>query len=266
MYEDSNSPMMMRHSKVLERLREGKSVVSMKINLNDPRAVEIFCACGFDCVWLDMEHVPTDWRLIEEAVRAAKIYDSDVVVRVQKGAYSDYIRPLEADAAGIIVPHVTSAEEARRIVRMTKFHPLGMRPVDGGNADGMYCLIDFTEYLRQANEQRFVCIQIEDVEALDELEEIISTEGIDMVFFGPGDFSQSLGKPGAFDDETLVKTRQRIASLCRKHGKFAATVGGPAAVPSLLEMGYSFINIGADVIALSQYAKDLKGQLAGVEA
>lgn len=250
--------MNMRESRVLRKLRRGEIVTSIKINLNDPRVVEIATACGFDCCWLDMEHVPTDWKMIEESIRAAKMHDADVVVRVGKGSYSDYIRPLEADASGIIVPHVTSRKEAEKIVKMTKFHPLGMRPVDGGNADGQYCMVNFTDYLEQANRERFVCIQIEDVEALDELEEIISVEGIDMVFFGPGDFSQSMGKPGQFNDPFLVETRKRIAQLCRKHNTFAATVGSPETVDELSAMGYSFINIGADVVGLSTYYTHLK--------
>jgi 4-hydroxy-2-oxoheptanedioate aldolase len=249
--------MNMRNSRVLRQLRSGHVVTSVKINFNDPRVVEIAAACGFDCCWLDMEHVPTDWKMIEESIRAAKIHDSDIVVRVEKGSYSDYIRPLETDAAGIIVPHVTSKLEAEKIVRMTKFHPVGMRPVDGGNADGQYCMIDFNDYLEQANRQRFVCIQIEDVEALEQLEEIIGVEGLDMVFFGPGDFSQSMGKPGQFTDPFLVDTRKRIAELCHKHGKFAATVGSPEDVAGLASLGYSFINIGADVVGLSSYYQGL---------
>ncbi len=87
--------------------------------------------CGFDAIWMDMEHVPTDWQSIENGIRAAKIYDADLVVRVERGTYSDYVRPFESDASGIIVPHIMNAQEVRQIVRTTRFHPLGMRPVDG---------------------------------------------------------------------------------------------------------------------------------------
>ncbi len=245
--------MNMRKSQVLRRLRNGEIVVSTKVNLNDPRVVEIAAACGFDVIWLDMEHIPTDWIFIENGIRAAKIHDTDVMVRVEKGSYSTYCKPFEADASGIMVPHVTSRKEAEQIVKTTRFFPLGMRPVDGGNADGQYCMVDFIEYLKQSNQEKFVCIQIEDVEALDELEEIISVEGIDMIFFGPGDFSQSIGKPGVFDDPLLVETRVKIAKLCMKHNKVAATVGSPANFQSLVDLGYRFISIGADVCGLSDY-------------
>lgn len=245
--------MNMRKSRVLRRLRNGEVVVSTKVNLNDPRVVEIAAACGFDVVWLDMEHVPTDWGFIENGIRAAKIHDTDIMVRVEKGSYSTYCKPFEADASGIMVPHVMSKKEAEKIVRTTRFYPLGLRPVDGGNADGQYCLVDFKDYLKQTNEEKFVCIQIEDVEALDELEEIISVEGIDMIFFGPGDFSQSIGKPGDFNAPLLLETRKKIATLCKKHNKVAATVGSPANFQELVDMGYRFISIGADVVALGNY-------------
>ena len=159
----------MRPSRVLGKLRAGEVAVVTKLNLADARATEIAAMAGFDGVWTDMEHVPNTWDAVEKQVLAAKVFDVDTMVRVARGGYSDYIRPLEMDAAGIMVPHIMSLEDAQRVVRMTRFHPIGRRPVDGGNADGAYCTIDLVEYLRQANAQRFLCVQIEDPEPLDEL-------------------------------------------------------------------------------------------------
>lgn len=98
-----------------------------------------------------------------------------------------------------MVPHLMSLEEAKEIIRMTRFQPLGLRPVDGGNADGLYCGFDFREYIRFANENRMVIVQIEDPEPLSELDEICKVPGIDMIFFGPGDFSHAIGHPAEFD-------------------------------------------------------------------
>jgi 4-hydroxy-2-oxoheptanedioate aldolase len=207
---------------------------------------------GFDCVWTDLEHTSLDWSTVEKQILAAKTQDVDVVVRVARGSYSDYVRPLELDASGIMVPHIMSAQDARDVVRMTRFQPLGRRPVDGGNADGAYCLIDFKEYLRQANAERFVIVQIEDPEPLDELEEIAAVPGIDMLFFGPGDFSHAIGVPGQFDDPRVLNARRRVAEVCAAHGKFAGTVGGPHNVAELLALGYQFINMGSDVGCLNQ--------------
>ena len=249
--------MQMRQSRVLDRLRAGETVLSFKTNLADARASEIAALCGFDCVWTDVEHVPNDWTVIEQQVWATKAYDVDLLVRVARGSYSDYVRPLELDASGIMVPHLMSAEDARQVVRMTRFHPIGRRPVDGGNADGAYCGIDFNEYLRQANEQRFIILQIEDPEPLEELDEIAAVEGYDMLLFGPGDFSHGIGKPGQWDAPEIADARRRVAVAALAHGKFAGTVGGPDNLDELVEMGYRFVNVGADVIALMAYCKDV---------
>ncbi len=243
----------MRESRVLRKLREGKVATSMKLNMADPRVAEMAAMCGFDCIWIDLEHVPNDMSSVENIVRAAKNYDVDVLTRVSKGCYSDYIRPLEADSTGIMVPHVMSLEEAKKIVYFTKFHPIGRRPIDGGNADGKYCMINAKEYMTQANDQRFVVIQIEDPEPLDELEEICALEGIDMIFFGPADFSQGLGTLCDTSDKRIDETRRRIAECARRHGKFAGTVGGMKNQDMLIDMGYQFINLGSDVRALSAY-------------
>ncbi len=128
--------MQRRPSRVLRKLRNGEIVSGTKLNLADPCNAEIAAMCGFDCIWLDMEHVLTDWITLENQIHLAKVYDVDVMVRVAKGPYSDYIRPLEADASGIMVTHLMSLEEAKKIVWQTRFHPTGRRPVDGGNQGG----------------------------------------------------------------------------------------------------------------------------------
>ena len=245
--------MKMRRSRVLEKLRAGGVANCFKMNLADARAVEIAAMQDFDCIWLDMEHVPNDYSVIEKGIWAAKSRDVDVMVRVPRGSYSDYIRPLELDAAGIMVPHVMSLADAKHVVRTTRFHPIGRRPVDGGNADGAYCGIEFTEYLKQANEQRFVMIQIEDPEPLDELDAIAALDGIDVIFFGPGDFSHGIGAPGQWNHPRLIEARRRVVEAALAHGKWAGTVANAANLDELIKMGYRFLSMGADVVALAEY-------------
>lgn len=249
--------MTMRKSRVLAKLRRGGVVSSFKLNFEDGRVAELAAMSGFDCIWVCMEHVANDWSVIEKQIWAAKAFDTDVMVRVARGGYSDYVRPLELDAAGIMVPHVMSLDDARKVVRMTRFHPVGRRPVDGGNADGAYCTIDFKEYLRQANEERFVAVQIEDPEPIDELDAIASLDGIDMLFFGPGDFSHGIGAPGEWAHPKIIEARKRVVECALAHGKFAGTVGGLWAVDELVDMGYRFINLGADVLGLVDYTRKL---------
>ncbi len=249
--------MHLRKSKVIAKIKEGKVAFSTKLNLADPRCAEIAAMCGIDCIWIDMEHVPTDYATVENIVRAAKIYDCDVLVRVTRHGYSDLIRPFEADCTGIMVPHLMNLEEAKKIVYYTKFHPVGRRPIDGGNADGKYCLVDAQDYIKEANEERFTIVQIEDPEPLADLEEICALPGIDMIFFGPADFSQGIGVPCQMGDERIAKTRKLIAKTARKYGKMAGTVGSTANAQQLIDEGFNFINIGADVIALGAYYTDI---------
>lgn len=243
----------LRPSRVLAKLRAGKVASCVKLNFGDARVAELAAGAGFDAVWIDMEHVPNGTATIENQIRAIKLHGADALVRVKRGSYSDLIHPLEADAAGIMVPHVMSADDARSVVRQTRFYPIGRRPLDGGNVDGGFCAVPMDVYLKQANEQRFVIVQIEDPEPLEELDAIAATPGIDMLFFGPGDFSHAIGAPGQWDDPRIAAARKAVAEAALKHNKFAGTVGSVATLSGFIDEGYRFINIGADVIGLSTY-------------
>ena len=256
--------MSMRPSRVLAKLRSGGIASCVKLNLDDPRVAEIAAYCGFDCVWLDDEHVPNDYRTLENQVRAAQGLSADCIIRVPRGSYSDLIRPLEMNAAGIMVPHVMSLEDAQQIVRQTRFHPLGRRPLDGGNADGQYCMIGVEEYLRQANRQRMVIVQIEDPEPMDELDAIAATPGIDMLFFGPGDYSHAIGHPGQCNHPDVCEARRLVAQAAARHGIFAGTVASPATLEKTVELGYQFVSVGADVLGLVDHFRRLAAAFEGV--
>jgi 4-hydroxy-2-oxoheptanedioate aldolase len=244
---------MLRQSRVLNNLRAGRPASCTKLNLGDPRVAEIAAMSGIDCVWLDMEHVPNSIEAIENQIRAARIFNVDAVVRTRRGSYSDLILPLEMGAAGVMVPHVMSADDAKRIAWQTRFHPIGRRALDGGNADGAYCATSTEDYIAHANRHTFVIAQIEDPEPMEQLDAIAAVAGIDMLFFGPGDFSHGVGVPGKLDDPRVVDARRRVADAARQHGKFAGTVGSIASLPSLHAQGYQFVSVGADVLALREY-------------
>ncbi len=255
--------MNMRKSRVLRKIKNGEVAFCTKLNLSDARVAELAAMCGIDCIWLDNEHVPTDFTELENLIRAAKLYDCDVMTRVSRGGYSDLIRPLEADSTGIMVPHLMSLEQAKEVVYYTKFHPIGRRPLDGGNTDGKFCLVE--NYIEEANAERFTCIQIEDPEPMAELEEICALPGIDMIFFGPADFTQGIGKPCDFAAPEVAEARKLIAKTARKHGKIAATVGGLGNAQALIDEGFNFISIGADVVALGNYYKDIVKGIANLK-
>ena len=255
-----NSPSaLLRPSRVLAALRAGRSATCLKINLADARVSEIAGINGVDSVWLCQEHVPNHWINLENQIRAAKLYDVDSIVRVEKGSYSDYTRPFEADASGIMVPHVTTADEARQIVEWTRFKPVGRRPLDGGNAEGKFCAVPVDDYITHCLKEQFLILQIESPEALENLEEIAAVPGFDILLFGPADFCHLIGKSGQMKAPEVVHARQRIARVARQHGKFAMAAFMMESREELEEEGHRFFSIGSDVMGLGAYVrKNLK--------
>jgi len=265
-YLKSRHPMSARPSRILKLLREQQLPTVLKINLSEPRVVEIAGLCGADAVWLCNEHVPNDWIGIENQIRAARVHNIDTLVRVGRGSYSDYIRPFEAGGTGIIVPHVASRDEARQIVDWVRFHPVGKRALDGGNIDGEFCLLPMAEYIKHSNTERIVILQIESPEALENVEAIAAVPGFDGILFGPGDFSHRIGKAGQIDAPEVVAARKRVAVAARKAGKFAMTAGLIAPLATLVDEGYRVVGIGADVVGLTGYVKQRLDHVRGLVA
>lgn len=242
-----------RSSRVLCTLRKGGIVSVLKLNLSDPRSAEIAGCCGTDAIWLCNEHVPNDWSTIENQIRAAKLNNIDSIVRVSRGSYSDYIKPFEADATGIMVPHVKTEEEARQIVEWARFYPIGKRALDGGNADAKFCLMPMDQYIRNGNKERFIILQIESPEALENVDAIAAVPGYDILLFGAGDFSHRIGKAEQMDAPEVVAARKRIGKAATQYGKFAMSAGLPVPLRQMVKEGYRMFNVGADVVALTEY-------------
>lgn len=225
------------------------------MNLADPRVIELCGLAGTSAVWICNEHVGNGWFNLENQIRAAKLYDVDTIVRVEKGSYSDYVKPFEADATGIMVPHVKNATEAEEIVEMTRFQPLGRRALDGGNADGRYCQIPMADYLGHSNSERLLIFQIESPEAVENVEAIAAVPGFEILLFGPGDFSHLIGKAGQINAPEVTAARKRVAAAAKKHGKFMMAPGMIAPREELEAEGYRIFNLGADVLGLGDYLK-----------
>ncbi|OGV52760.1 MAG: hypothetical protein A2017_15085 [Lentisphaerae bacterium GWF2_44_16] len=249
----------MHKSIVKRKLAEGKPVFCAKTHLCDPSVVEIFGYSGFDCVWLDMEHTPVDYESVLNQVRAAKMTGMDSMVRVSKGSYSDYIRPLEMDATGLMVPHIFTAEEAEQTVKRSFFRPKGLRPIDGGNSDGHFCMLALNEYIKYSNEEKFLMLQIEDKEAVEQIDEITDVKGVDIFYIGTLDLSQSYGTPGDFNNPEFIKGRDKvIETLSRKRIPW----GIPCSmedIPRYYSSGCVFFVLGSDTSAIASiFAEKIK--------
>lgn len=213
----------MRPSRVLAKLKRNEPVLVTCLHLIDPSLFELTSLMGFDCIWLDMEHHGYSLETAAHLMRAARVGVSDLLVRPAKGEFMRMGRMLEAGATGIMYPRCSDAAEAAEVVRWAKFAPIGQRGFDGAGADAPYCMTPMPEYIRQANEQTFVVIQLEDPKAVDAAYEIASVPGVDALMFGPGDFSVLAGIPGQFDHPLVADAVRHVAEAARKAGKHWGT-------------------------------------------
>jgi 4-hydroxy-2-oxoheptanedioate aldolase len=149
---------------------------------------------------------------------------------------------------------------------MTRFKPLGRRPIDGGNIDGRFCQTPIADYLAHSNAERFLIFQIESPEALANVNEIASVPGFDMLLFGPGDFSHLIGKPGQINDAEVVAARKKVAAAAKKHGKHLMVPGMIAPRADLEAEGWRIFNLGADVLSLGAAFNKLVSDFTGTVA
>lgn len=239
----------MRRSKVLERLRAGKPALLTSITLGPSTlAVEIAGQAGLDGVWIDMEHRPLSQGEVAGMINAARIVDIDAMVRIRKGeGYTSFFRPFEDGAAGIMVPHVKTREEAEWVILNAKYPPLGRRGCDTGMPDADVSFSDPLAYLEHANRETFVVAQIEDAEALEHLDEIASVPGLDVLFIGPADLSISLGVPFQFDSARYCEAVQAVRQASERHGKWWGLVVGDVATAAMyVQQGARFLCVGGD--------------------
>ncbi|MGE3822363.1 MAG: HpcH/HpaI aldolase/citrate lyase family protein [Isosphaeraceae bacterium] len=239
----------MRPSKIKAKLQRGEPVLVTALALADPNLFEMASLMGFDGIWMDLEHHPISVETAANLTRAARVGGSDVMARPAKGEFMRLGRLLEAGAHGIMYPRCDDAEEARELVAWSKFAPLGRRGLDSGNVDNPFCFTPLDRYVGEANDQTFLVVQIEDPAALDNVEEIAKVEGVDVIFFGPGDFSLLSGIPGRFDHPELDSAIRRIATASAAAGKaWGMPSPSPERTRELLGLGARFLAHGADVL------------------
>lgn len=238
-----------------ELLSQGKLVrVFGTGQICSPKLVEILgMHGGFDAVWLDEEHAGLSIEQIELASRAARATGLDSFVRLTATDYARVMQALEAGAGGVMAAQVRSAKEAADVVRWAKFHPEGLRGFNGTGIDGNYGTLPFREYMRRANDDTFIAIQIENAEGLGEVEKIAAVPGIDILFVGPADLSQSLGIPGDWENPSLWHAFERVASAARNAGiHWAVLPANPDIARRCVAMDCRMLSIGLDVWAVQR--------------
>lgn len=203
---------------------------------------------GFHGLWFDHEHVGFSIENLEIAALAARSVGLDNFVRIAPTDYALVTRCLEAGGGGIMAAQVFSAEQAEQIVRWTKFYPRGARGLNTGGWDARFATVPAARFCEQANCDTFLAIQIETLSSVEECEQIAAIDGVDLLFVGPSDLSQSLGVTGEFFHEKCLAAIDRVAAACRKHGKqWGAVTVSPKHCEMLLEKGCRLISPSSDV-------------------
>jgi 4-hydroxy-2-oxoheptanedioate aldolase len=253
----------MRPSKIKAKLKRNEPALVTTIHFTDPSAYELVSLMGFDGLWMDLEHHAASVETANALMRAARVGTADILARPAKGEFMRMGRILEAGAQGIMYPRCDNAAEAREVVKWSKFAPLGRRGCDGGNPDMPYCTMPVDQYVREANEQTFVVVQLEDCEAIGNAREIAEVEGVDVLFFGPGDFTVLSGIPGQFDHPMVDEAIRSVAAAAKAAGKhWGMPVGTPERAKQLLEMGARLIAYGADIVWLKNALDDTRRRFA----
>jgi 4-hydroxy-2-oxoheptanedioate aldolase len=243
-----------------KRLAEG-CVYGPFCKTGDPAFIEALGYSGFDFVILDMEHGPTNVESLQNLVRAAELSAVLPIVRVKEGAPWVVGAALDVGACGIQAPQITDAAAAEEIVRLAKFAPRGERGVCRFVRSAKYSSQDRFEYFRESNDA-VVVLQLEGQEAMERLDEILAVDGVDIVFIGPYDLSQSLGVPGETTHPKVLETMRSIVELAVARGLVVGTfVDTVEQAKMWREAGVRYLSYSVDLGIFTDACRTLLQQL-----
>lgn len=236
------------------RIGRGETTFGTWILTGSTVAVDVLSNLGFDWLTFDMEHSPIS---IETAASMIQVLNRSRIAPIVRIAQIEQAGPkhaLDAGAKGIIAPLVNTVADAERVVTFCKYPPAGVRGVAGTKAS-RYGL-DFRSYIRKANEDSIVVVQIETSQAIKNVGEIVSVKGVDVAFVGPSDLTVNLG---LFDDRSNVKVldaMKEVVKACNDAGKTAGVFASSLEEAELaVRRGFRFISLGSDVDHLIRGAR-----------
>lgn len=239
----------MRENKVKRKLKEGGVVIGSFVKVTDPSSVEIMGMAGLDFFVLDNEHVAINKETMLNLVRASDISGIVPIVRVKENSPVEIMQALDAGSLGIHAPNVDTYEQAKIAVESTRYAPKGKRGFAPTHRAAGYGLMDKFEYIKMANEETLTIIHCETMEAVGNLDEILTLEELDVVFIGPMDLSQSLGPDvmGRGDHPKLLKVIDEIIEKVNAAGKVVGTVAGSIEqARELIAKGVRYIPVSSD--------------------
>jgi 2-dehydro-3-deoxyglucarate aldolase/4-hydroxy-2-oxoheptanedioate aldolase len=241
------------------KLGRGDLLIGTIITLPSPEIAEILAGAGFDWLFVDLEHSALGIREAQHILQAAEP-QLPCLIRVPAIEEAWIKKALDIGASGIIVPQVKTAEMAGRAVGFGKYPPVGARSVGIARAHGYGA--DFKDYVASANDETAVIIQIEHIDAVNDIDNILRVPGIDGVFVGPYDLSASMGKIGMTTDPDVQDAISKV-KRCAQQAKIPLGIFGASAesVKPYISSGYTLIAAGIDTLLFAKAAKSTAGLL-----
>ena len=235
-------------NKVKRALIEGKNVLGAFVMFPSPDIVEMLGYSNFDFVIIDSEHGRMTIEQIECLVRAADCSGTVPIVRVPKDK-NQILQVLEAGCLGIQIPQVNTLEEVQDIIKSVKYYPEGQRGMAFTTRAGNYGTSNFEHHMRKSNKELLISIQIENVEGVSNLADILRVPGIDVLFIGPADLSQSLGLPGQINHPLVKETIEKIFKQGSEAGlAIGIDSNSEEAARNWLEYGMRYVTVGPSVL------------------
>lgn len=248
-------------NRVKALLKAGKPALGVVMTMPSPLAAETLARAGFDWMWIDLEHSPIDLETADRMIQAMQGTETVPIVRVARNLHWLAKPVMDMGAKGVIMPSVNSKPEAVDAVQALRYPPEGVRGVGASVAARRWGL-PTSEYLKVANQEILAILQIENIEAVNRIDEILTVPGIDLIFIGPNDLSASMGLLGQTTHPRVEEAIQKVLVATKKAKVPAGILGfSPDEANRRIEQGFQFIAVASDAGLLSSGAKDILRQI-----
>jgi len=247
----------MLQSGIKQKLRNGQVVFGTFFKLNCASLVEMIGYAGFDFIIVDNEHSNFSYSEMENLIRAADGVKLDAIIRTPSAAEEHIAHALDSGASGVQIPGLTTVEQVKAAMPATKYYPLGRRGMNFVQRAANFGYMERNAYLEAANSNTLVVVHVENKEMVDQVDELCQVPEVDVLFAGPGDLSQSVGKPGQVNAPEVVDLVERIFAAAAKHQKHVGIwVGNAADAEKYIKMGARYIGYQNDVLIINSALKE----------
>ena len=249
-------------NKFKEKIQRGELCIGTSVTFTDSAISELLGDVGYDFTWIDMEHCPIDINMALQHVMAVRGTHAAPFIRALSGDPITIKPILELHPAAIIIPQVQTVEDVTRAVAACKYPPKGQRGF-GPRRGRQFGGIPYPEYLKDANDQIMVIVQIEHINAVVALDEILTVSGLDGLCLGFNDLAGSMGFSGQITHPKVIAAADEvIKKTCQTEKSIGIAMGyDPPAINTWIEKGIHWISIGSDFFNLFNYSRQMLEEL-----